>query len=257
MSNYEDLKFKDIVVKGTEGITLPIGTTAQRVNTQGVLRFNSTTGVAEYYSGNEFLAIDQPPTISSVSPTSFDGSSGTSFTITGTNFKSGASVNFITTGGSKASAGSVTVTSSTSITATTGQNYTISDEPLGVEVVNASGFAADLLAQIDAGGSPTWSTSSGQIASDFEGESISVQLSASDPDGQTVNYSLASGSLPSGVTLSSTGLVSGTLPSVSSDTTFNFTVAASDGINSTSRSFSIQVLNGNFFGDGSDGSLST
>ena len=40
-----------IVGAGTSGIKLPVGTTAQRDNTTGMLRFNSTLGLPEYYNG--------------------------------------------------------------------------------------------------------------------------------------------------------------------------------------------------------------
>jgi len=57
----------------------------------------------------------------------------------------------------------------------------------------------------------------------------------------TVTYELASGSsLPTGITLnSSTGVISGTLPDIATNTTYTFTVNASDGINLTPRTFSI------------------
>ena len=53
MSNYKTLKqdkFKDttdIVDSGTEGTRIATGTTGQRGSTQGQIRFNTTTGLAE------------------------------------------------------------------------------------------------------------------------------------------------------------------------------------------------------------------
>ena len=45
-----------------------------------------------------------------------------------------------------------------------------------------------------------------------------------------------------GLTLnSSTGAITGTAPNVSSDTTYNFTIRASDGINTTDRNFSLGI----------------
>jgi hypothetical protein len=58
--------FENITDTGTEGTRVATGTTAQRGSTTGQLRFNTDTGLAEYYTGTEFKAIDTPPTITSV-----------------------------------------------------------------------------------------------------------------------------------------------------------------------------------------------
>ena len=78
-----------------------------------------------------------------------------------------------------------------------------------------------------------------------------MQLPATDPDGQTVTYSEVTSVLTSNantpaatmnLTLnSSTGVISGTAPNVSSDTTYNFTIRASDGTNTTDRAFSLGI----------------
>ena len=51
----------NIVDEGTEGTKVALGTTAQRGSTTGQIRFNSTTGLAEYYTGTAFKSIDSPP----------------------------------------------------------------------------------------------------------------------------------------------------------------------------------------------------
>ena len=56
-----------------------------------------------------------------------------------------------------------------------------------------------------------------------------------------VTYAVTTGALPSGLTLSTTGLISGMLGYVTSNTTTNFTVTASAGL-STAQSFSITTL---------------
>ena len=61
-----DFKFENITDTGTEGTRVATGTSAQRGNTQGQLRFNTTTGLAEYYTGTSFKTIDAPPTVSSI-----------------------------------------------------------------------------------------------------------------------------------------------------------------------------------------------
>lgn len=67
-------------------------------------------------------------------------------------------------------------------------------------------------------------------------------LSASDPDGTAITYSLASGSLPGGVSLNtSTGAITGRPSAVASDTTYSFAVTASSNNQSLNRSFNIIV----------------
>ena len=60
--------FVNISDTGTEGTKVASGTTAQRGSTAGQIRFNTTTGLAEYYTGSEFKSIDTPPTVTAVSP---------------------------------------------------------------------------------------------------------------------------------------------------------------------------------------------
>jgi hypothetical protein len=235
----------NIVDSGTEGTRVATGTTAQRGSTQGQLRFNTTTGLAEYYTGTAFKSIDAPPTVSSISPTT-SFTANEDITITGTGFASGATVKFIGNDGTEYTSPSVTVNSSTSITAQTPNTaLTASNEPYDIKVTNPSnltGLGIDLL---DAGSSPTFSTASGSLGTVTEGASASFSVSATDPDsGQTVSYSVQSGSLPSGLSLnSSSGAITGTAPTVSADTTSSFTIRASAGGDTTDRAFSIVVEN--------------
>jgi hypothetical protein len=83
---------------------------------------------------------------------------------------------------------------------------------------------------------PVWSTASGSLGKYLPGASSSFTVVATD-DRTTPTYSLASGSLPTGLSLASNGVISGTS---SSTGTFNFTITASDGESGTSdRAFSI------------------
>jgi hypothetical protein len=132
---------------------------------------------------------------------------------------------------------------SAQLTATTPQDFTVANEPLSVKVTNASGLSTTLSSVIDCGGVPSWSTASGQLASIYEYTAgSSVTIVATDPDaGGTVSYSVTTGALPSGLSLnSSTGVISGNISAVASQTTTNFTVTASDNAgNQTQRAFSI------------------
>jgi hypothetical protein len=72
--------------------------------------------------------------------------------------------------------------------------------------------------------SPIWSTS-GTLTSGYINGPYSYQLSAPDDSGVAPTYTLNSGSLPAGLSLSSSGLISGTATTVATST---FTVRATD-----------------------------
>lgn len=87
---------------------------------------------------------------------------------------------------------------------------------------------------------PVWVTPTGSIGSGNSGDTFSFQLVATDT--QLVTYSIESGSLPAGLTMSEVGVISGILPQVSLGTSVStFTVNATDGENVVPRTFSISV----------------
>jgi len=93
------------------------------------------------------------------------------------------------------------------------------------------------------GATPIWVT--GTTLSDVGGGSYTaIQLEATDTDvGQQIDYSLVDGTLPTGLTLSSLGLLSGTLSSAGyvpgATELSTFTVNATDGVSTVPRTFSI------------------
>lgn len=90
----------------------------------------------------------------------------------------------------------------------------------------------------------SWVTASGSIGTigDLSRNGYTFTLSAIALS-NTVSYTVSSGSLPSGLSLnSSTGVISGNASAVVSNTTSSFTINASDGSASASRSFSLTVL---------------
>ena len=252
--------FVNTEISGTEAAKMPVGTTAQRANAQeGDIRFNSTISLMEYYDGTQWKAIDSPPAVNSISPTT-ETEANANITITGSNFSSGATVKFIGNDGTEYNSPSVTVNSTTEITATTPASaLTVANEPYDVKVIAVSGLSGILEDALDAGGLPAWDTSAGSLGSVASATSASFSVSATDPDGQSVTYSITTGSLPTGLSLNtSTGAITGTAPTVGADTTSSFGITANDGTNDSSeRTFSITVTPTNYFGDGSDGSLST
>jgi len=235
----------NIVDAGTEGTKIASGTTAQRGSTVGHWRFNSTNGKFEGRDANGFKELDSPPTIANISPTT-SFTANQNITITGTNFQTGVTVKFIGNDGTEYASPSVTLNSDTQITAQTPNTaLTAGNEPYDVRVSNSNSLSSTLVDSLDAGSTPTFSTASGSLGSVREGASTSFSVSASDADsGQTVTYALQSGSLPSGYSLNtSTGAITGTAPSVGSDTTSSFTIRASAGGDTTDRAFSIIVKN--------------
>lgn len=228
---------------------VPVGTTAQRPVSPnaGYIRYNSDLGNLEQYTASGWGSIAPPPTISSVSPSSYNGNAGTSFTINGLSFGGDVNVRFITNSGTEYNASSVTRVSANQLIATTPQDFTVADEPLDVKVIQGSGSAI-IENAIDCGGVPNWITPSGSLGTVNEKKAVSITLSATDPEDGAVQYAVENGSsLPSGITLnSSTGVLSGTSPAISNDTTYNFTIGATDvATNKTTRSFSLT----NYAGD--------
>ena len=234
----------NIEISGTEAARVPVGTTAQRANAQsGDIRFNSTFNLMEYYDGSGWRAIDTAPTISSISPTSMvNTDSDVDIVITGTNFSSGLTVRAIGQDGSIINAGTVTVDSSTQITANfDGTDFSNAQEDYDIQVNAQSGLNATLEDSLSVNASPTWTTAAGNIIDDYENQTVSTTVVATDPDSDSITYSVTTGTLPTGITLnSSTGVVSGDLPAVSgSDVTTSIGITASDGSNSSERTFTI------------------
>ena len=92
---------------------------------------------------------------------------------------------------------------------------------------------------------PVWQTAAGNIGTIYDStrSTSTFTVSATDEENNTLTYSVSSGSLPTGMILNtSTGVISGTASAVVSDTTYTFTISASDGINTAqSRTFNIVV----------------
>jgi len=79
-----------------------------------------------------------------------------------------------------------------------------------VYATNVNGGTAILVPGLVYSGIPTFTTSAGSLGSYYETTSINTSVSAT---GDTpITYSVVSGSLPSGATLSSNGTLSGTAP---------------------------------------------
>ena len=185
--------------------------------------------------------VEARPTITSISPDTITNSQ-TSITITGTNFVNGINVEAVGTNGAIIQADTVTFNSSTSVSAaftiTTDATYYLRlENPDG----NAVRSSTALLTVSDA---PTWSTAAGSLGSMAAGSTANFTVSATSDS--TVSYSVTSGALPGGLSLnSSTGAITGTESGATAETTYNFTVTATDLESQTAdRAFSITVTVG-------------
>ena len=132
-----------------------------------------------------------------------------------------------------------TIASSVSFVSSTQITFVAPPKSAGtydVYIVNPGGATAIMVMAISYSGVPNWTTASGSLGI-VEG-TVNVQLQAT--SNSAITYTLASGStLPSGITLSSSGLLSGT---TNVEQTFSFTVVATDLENQdTSRSFQVTV----------------
>ena len=246
----------EVVHNTTTSFQIPVGSTAQRPGSPstGDMRFNTTIGSTEVYNGSDWIATGGgTPQITQVSPTSFNGASGVTFTIDGEGFETGCTAYFVSKTGTSTAAGSTTRVSANQVTCAS-PALTVSGEPYSIKVVNTDGSEAfkGVEVQIDAGAAPVWTTNAGSLGSDLLQQTTlsTITVAATDADGQTITYSesgttvlTGSGTGEMGLTLnSSTGAITGTLPTVTADTTFNFTLAASDGTNTTTRNFSLSVI---------------
>ena len=249
-SNSKVLAELSLENKETDFIDLPGGTTAQRPSPAGSgnLRYNTTTGRAEYYNGNnEWQQIDTPPSVTSLSPSgAAPNDTSASIVVTGVNFQSGATAAIVASNGTVTNATTTTVDSATQITAvfnTTGLAVASYD----FKITNSGGLSGSLASGFAVSTSPSWTTSAGNIATFYSDQTGSVTLAATDAEGDTVSFALASGSsLYGGLSLNSTtGVISGDpnpdIGAGGADVTSTFSVEASDGNTSVPRTFNIII----------------
>ena len=92
---------------------------------------------------------------------------------------------------------------------------------------------------------PTATTAAGNVADVAESVAMTnVQLTATDPDSDTVTYAETTSNLSgAGLALSSAGVISGTTGAVGSHTTTSFDVRATAGSKTTDRTFNVITRN--------------
>jgi hypothetical protein len=259
MADLRDFTGKNRKFTGTIGERISTGTTAERDTATfggGTIRFNTTTNLMEYYTGNEWKSIDAPPTITNFN---IDGagtttstfidrtlSGNTSIVITGSLYSAGAVVSFRGNSGANFDATTTTFNSASQLTAVVPySSFLAAQEPYSIRVTNLSGLFAQLDGCLAVDAAPVFTTASGTLGTIFDSNRSSYSLSsaaATDPDGDTITYSITSGALPAGLSISSsTGAITGTASAVESNTTSTFTVSAATTNQTATRQFSITV----------------
>ncbi len=264
MADSRDITGKNRKFTGTDSIQLPVGSTGQRnasgSSDKGKIRFNNTTNLSEYYDGTDWKAIDAPPVVSTISVAGRAAHASDSYinrtgvvdstletiVINGSLFDTtGATVTFEGTAGSAGTVTtqSITRNSASQLTVTvTSADFVQADEPYNVKVLNGSGLSGVLASALVVNDPPTFDTAAGSLGTVFDGNTVSgstLDASATDADGDTITYSVTTGSLPAGLSIgSSTGLITGT-PSATGTETFTVTAATSKG--NATRQFSITV----------------
>ena len=231
------------------GSSVGIGTTSTTGRNAGVgtavatLIFNSTTGLMEYYNGNNWIPIDTPPSVSSVNNTNITEAqitAGFDLVITGSLFKTGATIKFVGNDGTEYASPTVAVNTANQITARVPTSVTNANEPFDVKVTNPSGLSNTLDDAFNINSKPAWSTNAGNLATIADNATgTHATVGATDAESDTITYS---GTVGGGMSVnSSTGAITGDPTDVSSNTTVSFTLSATSSGQATSRSFNIIV----------------
>lgn len=223
---------------------IPFGNSANRPTAAtGQPYFNGEEKRLELYTATGWQNIvSETPGVVSISGVYNESIGSATLEITGTNFTSGAIASVIGTNGVEINATSTTVNSIVSVSATF-SGLSSAYEPYDIKVTNTSNLFGLLPDALYINNTPIWTTSSGSLGTFYDGASVSINLVASDPEATPLAYTITSGALPTGLSLnSSTGVISGTAPTINNTTTNTFTVRASDGNDFSSRSFNITIV---------------
>ena len=231
----QDIDGNDIIQESSGTVT--VGQSGQTV----AVASGATLSVPTLTVNGESVTAITLPTVSSISPSTIENTQ-TAVTITGTNFVNGATVNAISSTGAIYTADTVSFTNSTTLAT----NFTLTtDGTYYIRVENPDGLAGrSATALLTVSDAPTWVTTAGSLGSIAAGSAINFTVQATSDS--TVSYSVVSGSLPGGASLnSSTGAITGTESGATAQTTYNFTIRATDAESQTAdRAFSITVTVG-------------
>jgi hypothetical protein len=195
--------------------------------------FNSQT-VALGGSGT-ITVTDTHPTITSFTPTVIDATAGGTVTVTGTNFVSIPKVEMQNSSGALITAPTVSFTSATSIQFTTGTTGLANGSNVYLHITNPDGNGVRSGTELTMSAGPTWTTTS--LANTESAAVISYNLDTDADSASTINPTPVSGALPSGTSIGGTtnpggstyrAVLSGTMPTVSVETAYSFTLRVTD-----------------------------
>lgn len=176
------------------------------------------------------------PTITGISPSVIENTQ-TAITITGTNYVNTPYVDAINSTGAIISADSVSFSSATTLVT----NFTLPvDGTYFIRIENPDGNAVrSSTALLTVSDAPAWQTAAGSLGTVDAGGTISFTVNATN----ATAYAIQSGALPGGGSLNtSTGAITGTESGATQNTTYNFTIRATDAEGQTAdRAFSIAV----------------
>ena len=247
-----DITFSDIVVNDTAafGKYIKIGSYANDSARDsaipspqyGMVIYNATAGVLQQYIGDNVWASIAPS--ASITGVVLPGSQtavtqGDSITVNGIGFDSGATIEFLLNG-AVTNATTTTRISATQLIATI---PALSEGVYDVRVTNGTGVQSTLSSAITVDGLAVFNSAAGSLGTVLDNTTISALDAGATEDGTAATIVITSGALPNGLSMSSTGSITGTVTAdVFASTAYNFTVSATDAENQTSsRAFSITV----------------
>jgi hypothetical protein len=226
-------------------LKIPSVTTTERGTISavpGMLIYNSTTGTLQQYIGDQvWVAIAPSVAITGVTlPGSQTAvSQGDTITAAGVGFDTNAVISFLDSNGDETTASSTTRVSGSIITAVI---PALGEGTYDIVVTNGTGTNATLSNAFDIDGLPIFNSASGSLGTLIDNFSTANFDVGAIEDGSPVNVTITSGALPNGLSISAQGIITGTPNTGSADTTYSFTISATDSENQTStRNFSITV----------------
>jgi hypothetical protein len=199
----------------------------------------TASAAAAAYADN--LIANLAPLISGISPDNISGTASTAVVVNGQNFQSGSIVKLIDINSTELFTLSTTFNNERSLQFLT-PALTASAGPYDIKVTNPDNQLSILENALNVGTNPAWVTNAGSLGLIYNSgrSSTTFTVQATDVDSHAITYSIVSGSLPTNMTMTNQGVISGTAQAVASDTTYAFTVRATDTSGaSNERSFSI------------------
>ena len=223
------------------GTSVQIGNTGQTLSLPNDSVPNSAlvneqitiNGVAVNLGGSATIPTETQPVISSFTPTVIDADVGGTITITGQNFASIPKVELQRANGAFQSATSVTFTSATTISFTTGTAGLTNGQNVRILVTNPDGNAARSGTDLVVSDGPVIVTTS--LPNGESNTAYSQNIDVTGDSAVTIGTSVVSGALPAGITIGSTtnpsgstyrAVISGTMPTITNQTVYSFTVRA-------------------------------